>query len=303
MNGTFLWGTGTESDPYLVEDVFDFCAIKNDADKETTYYQLRNNIEFNDHPIYKNGITGVNNIVNADKSVLDGNGKSIRNIVYYKALQTNTYIFTLKEIHNCNFENLVNVCSETSQRLFRVYNFNYCSFYILFQNSNFVAWAFSPTFTNCTFNFAGVASTGMTLNGYTFLRCHINFDNFTCPTAGSYHGGWNIFLNPNFDHVYCTGKIHFTGISSVADIFIHTPSGYASQYDGIIKNMYWCVETSDNASGATFRTQNANAVSFINKNLISRQSIYGGTNFYALTDEQAKDPAYLASIGFPVIGE
>lgn len=294
-------GGGTEDNPYLVEDVFDFCAIRNDEDKETTYYQLVNNIDFNDHPTYKNGITGVNNIINADKSVLDGNRKSIRNIVYYKASGANTYIFTLKEIHNCNFENLVNVCSETNQRLFRVSNFNYCSFYILFQNSDFVAWAFSPTFTNCTFNFAGLASAGMRLYGYTFLRCHINFDNFTCPTVGNYGGGWNIFLNPNFDHVYCTGKIHFTGISSVADIYLHAPLGY-SQYEGVIKNMYWCVETSDNFGQGIFRTQNASAVSFINKDLIKGRNTYSGTNFYALTDEQCKDPAYLISIGFPVIG-
>lgn len=287
---------GTETNPYGIEDVFDFCAIKNDEDKEITYYQLVNNIDFNDHPVYKNGITK-SDIIHAGKSVLDGNGKSIRNIVYYTSTESTNKVFALKKIHNCNFENLVNACNNSSLVLFSSEFFERCSFYILNQNGYFYA-LFQTSFVDCTLNIAGVMIGTFDLNRINLTRCHINFDN---ATFGAFNSGAFSYIISNaliLDHVYFTGKLNITN---------NNQSGlYLSKY-GTFKNVYYSVDTSWGYSpGYTpyFTLYPASAISFCNNDLLNQglARVNGGTNFYALTDEQCKDPAYLANTGFPVIG-
>lgn len=291
-----MTGKGTETEPYIIKDVFDFCAIKNDEDKEITYYQLVNNIDFNDHPAYKNGIT-ITGVINADRSVLNGNGKSIRNIVYYNITGAGQKVFVLKKIHNCNFENLINACNDTTDTLLSSEFIERCSFYILNQNGYFYS-LFLTSFIDCTLNIAGVTPGGFDISRISLTRCHINFDN---ATFGAFNSGAFSYIISNaliLDHVYFTGKLNITS---------NNQSGLCLAKYGTFKNVYYSVDTSwGYAPGYTpyFNLYPAEAISFCNKDLLLKgiSPVNGGTNFYALTDEQCKDPAYLASIGFPVIG-
>lgn len=287
---------GTETNPYGIEDVFDFCAIKNDADKETTYYQLVNNIDFNDHPTYKNGIT-ITSVINANRSILDGNGKSIRNIVYYTSAGSTNNVFVLKKIHNCNFENLVNACGNPSTVLFSSEFIERCSFYILNQNGYFYS-LFLTSFIDCTLNIAGVMIGSFDLNRINLTRCYINFDN---ATSGAFNSGSSSYIIGNaliLDHVYFTGKLNITS---------NQQPGLNLAKSGTFKNVYYSVDTSwTYGSGYTpyFQLYSAIATSFCNKDLLNQGlvQVNAASNFRALTDEQCRDPAYLASIGFPVIG-
>lgn len=291
-----MTGKGTEAEPYIVKDVYDFCAIKNDEDKETTYYRLVNNIDFNNHPAYKNGITK-SDIINASKSVLDGNGKSIRNIVYYDATGVSFKVFALKKIHNCNFENLVNACNKSTPMLFSSEFIERCSFYILNQNGYFYS-LFLTSFIDCTLNIAGVTPGDFDISRINLTRCHINFDDATFSANNIESGSCVIGNALMLDHVYFTGKLNITN---------NQHSGLNLAAAGTFKNVYYSVDTSwTYASGYTpfFNLYPAEAISFCNKDLLNQglAQVNGGTNFYALTDQQCKDPAYLASIGFPVIG-
>lgn len=287
---------GTETNPYGIEDVFDFCAIKNDADKGVTYYQLVNNIDFNDHPTYKNGIT-ITGVINANSSILDGNGKSIRNIVYYTSTGSTNSVFVLKKIHNCNFENLVNACGNSSLVLFSSEFIERCSFYILNQNGYFYS-LFLTSFIDCTLNIAGVMIGSFDLNRINLTRCHINFDN---ATSGAFNVGSSSNIIGNaliLDHVYFTGKLNITS---------NQQSGLNLARSGTFKNVYYSVNTSwGYSSGYTpyFQLYPASAISFCNKDLLNQgvAQVNAASNFHALTDEQCKDTTYLASIGFPVIG-
>lgn len=289
---------GTETNPYGIEDVFDFCAIKNDTDKETTYYQLVNNIDFNDHPAYKNGITE-KDIIYATASIIDGNGKSIRNIVWYNAGgASGATSFICEKMINCNFENLVIATGNSMNSTFET-EFEKCSFYILCQNATFIN-AFYDSYsrcslTDCTLNIAGTSITKMDFGYIRLLRCHINFDNYTTQINIRNPYGCDIFLNAKFDHVYFTGSLHFSNGLDPID-FIYDKS--------LFKNCYYCVDTTAPMNAAAVKIgQSADATSFYNKDLIRiNGSKNGGTNFYALTDAQCKDATYLASIGFPVIG-
>lgn len=299
MKGT-MRGRGTEDNPYLVEDVYDFCAIKNDADKETTYYQLVNNIDFNDHSKYKNGITE-KDIIYANASIIDGNGKSIRNIVWYNAGGVfGDTSFICKKMINCNFENLVISTGNNTNSAFET-KFEKCSFYILCQNATFIN-AFCDnlsccSFNDCTLNISGVSVETMSFSNTPFNRCYINFDNYTTPITGS-SGSWYRILNlVNFDHVYLTGSLHCSNADGWGLLILDNRE--------LFKNCYYCVKTTTiNKTLPVCSSDGAvDAVSFYNKDLIhTTMEKEGAANFYALTDEQCKDPAYLASIGFPVIG-
>lgn len=297
---------GTETNPYGIEDVFDFCSIKNDADKEQTYYQLVNNIDFNDHPIYRNGIK-VNDFISGTKCCLNGDGKAIRNIVFYGTTVTDRASMVIKEIKNCRFENMVNAYTtiNTYQCIFYTSLFENCSFYILFQNSNFkdIAGYSTPVkFKSCTFNFDGLLNAALFLGNKTFERCHINFKNTTMHSSPIDWGTYSaLMLRANLDHTYMTGKLN---VQDVCPGGLHIATA-GSMEDSVFSNFYYCVETTLDKPDVKFGIlATANNTSFYSKDLIQgEREFMSGTNFYALSDEECKNPSKLASIGFPVIGE
>ena len=68
-----MLGTGTKTDPYLVETWDDFFDMSSDT-STTVFYMLVNDLDGND---YNGGIFPIKKTVHAN---LDGNGHTIRNI-------------------------------------------------------------------------------------------------------------------------------------------------------------------------------------------------------------------------------
>lgn len=294
-------GKGTIDEPYIIEDVYDFCAIADDEDKEVTYYKLDTNIDFNDHEIYKQGFKG-GAVVNADKSVLDGNGKEIRNIVAYNATGAGDVLFTFREINNCKFANVASLL--TSRPLFKS-EFKRCSFYIMIYNASF-NYLFKGdssghcTFYECALTFSGSSLETMSFGTNKYERCRIIFKDFTAPsyaTTGS--GAYAFVINyGDFDHSYFTGELNLirNDTRSVNYIFIN----------GSFINVYFAVKF--DISGGTGNTYNLSfsrtapaASCFFDKDLISNSVCNSSSNAFALSTEECKSTSELIKIGFPVI--
>lgn len=296
--GTFLFGTGTESDPYIVEDVYDFCAIKNDNDKDVTYYQLGESLDFNDHDVYKNGFKGTV-VINANKSVLDGNGKEIRNIVGYNNSNGGIdVLFTLKEINNCKFANTI---SFITARFLFLSEFKRCSFFLMISNANLGNLFRGDTagnckFTECTLTFSG-NSGAMDFGKNVFNRCKIVFKDFAAKLTSGYNAVY-LISNGNFDHTYFLGKI---------DV-VNSPNTLQRRiFSGIISNVYFAVEA--DLSGGSESTQESYvstgsilASSFVDKDLLPYLNAKNGGGGYFMTTEDCKTTSELIKIGFPVIG-
>lgn len=296
--GTFLFGTGTESDPYIVEDVYDFCAIKNDDDKDITYYQLGKSLDFNDHDVYKNGFKG-GVVVNANKSVLDGNGKEIRNIVgYNNSVGSYDVLFTLKEINNCKFANTI---SFITTRVLFLSEFKRCSFFFMISNASLGNLFRGDStgnckFTECTLTFSG-NSGAMDFSRNVFARCKIVFKDFSAKLTSGYNSV-HLITNGNFDHTYFLGKI---------DVVNSSNTSRRNIFNGTISNVYFAVEA--DLSGGSESTQESYvcngsvlASSFADKDLLPYLNAKNSGGGYYLTTENCKTTSELIKIGFPVIG-
>ena len=97
-NGT-MTGTGTQIDPYLVEDVYDFCKMSG------AYYKLVNDIDFNDHTTYKYGVTSQIIGGSGNAIYLDGDGHEVRNIVCSN--NNRKFCFNNGSVSNTNFANII----------------------------------------------------------------------------------------------------------------------------------------------------------------------------------------------------
>ena len=302
MNGMFMTGNGTEENPYLVEDVYDFCAITNDDDKEVTYYKLDTNIDFNDHETYKQGLKG-GAVVNANKSVLDGNGKEIRNIVAYNTTGVGSILFTFKEINNCKF---ANVASFLTSRILFSSGFKRCSFYIMLYNASFNHLfkgdtTVSHTFYECTITFSGSSLESMDFGTSKYERCRIIFKDFTTPSAKTTGSGAHSFIlnHGNFDHSYFTGELNLIRNDGYDNNYIFANGSYISVYFAVKFDM-------SNGTGNTYHLSFSKtaptASCFFDKDLISNSACNSSSNAFALSTEECKKTSELIKIGFPVIG-
>lgn len=290
----YTGNVGSETNMYVIEDVYDLCA----AVGQTYYYVLVDDIDFNDHDVYRYGVDGLIFGGGGNICYLRGNNHKIRNLIIKHS--TTEGIFNAASVSDVIFENLI-VISSTVSHLFCSYRsiditnvriggymFNSASSVILYGNN--------INFIDCSFNLKGFTTDGVC--GYagkssrSFTRCHINCDITTeCSDC----------INFDYCDVYdscITGKIKQTGKNFA--------SGNRNRYvaNGIFYNSYFAV-------GATCETEGfdgyiapyliANSVSFMDKELVLHIEEGTISNFYYLTTEQATDPDYLLSINFPVV--
>lgn len=155
MKGGYdMTGTGTENDPYIVDNIADF---RTACQKSDAYVELSSDIDCNDNETMSDNF----NTLSIYCHKIDGKSYSIRNI--YTAIDRNKSAFEFMSgritggIYNLNFENVF-------------FNSTSCSFIDSLKNS-------SVKFYNC--NFSGIINTS---NSYAFCnniisaeKCTFNF--------------------------------------------------------------------------------------------------------------------------------
>lgn len=303
---TYTGNPGTTTNKYVIEDVFDLCTTSTSGGSSNPYFEMVADVDFNDHPDYK---FGVNKIIFGGGQngyfYLEGNGHRIRNLVIKNSTAT---IFNVDSISNVRFENLVligttsgalcrrlsgnvgveSVCDATSVSI-GCYIFDSASTVIFDNNTKKVMW------NNCSFNIKGKTTDGCNLDGgsgshtTTYTNCHINIDittsSATCIST----------KNMIFDNSYITGIIKTTDESNVFGF-----NGNGST----LKNSYFAVSIiADDAIDVQVNPWAiVSSVSFVDVDLLPDKFVeHGIDNLYYLTTEQATDPDYLLSIGFPVV--
>lgn len=124
-----MQGTGTNTDPYLIETWDDFFDMSNDTSTEV-HYALVNDLDGND---YNGGIFPINKTVHAN---LDGNGHTIRNIYNMDGSGTWAYYLMTPIHYNGTWKNLTfeNVLTNVS---FWGYNQPNATRYHFFENVKF----------------------------------------------------------------------------------------------------------------------------------------------------------------------
>ena len=288
-NGT-MTGTGTQIDPYLVEDVYDFLAI--DSAYHNPYYKLVNDIDFNDHETYKYGISTT---LFSGETYVDGDGHEVRNMI----LSGTSSKITAKEFKNISFSNIIlNTIQKGAVGQIKASTFNNCRFGYYSSNSN-LACIFSigfGTFNDCTFNIAGSTYIHTMMN-CTFNRCHIHFNNFIHTSNASFIISCDENVSSSkvvFNNTYITGEIDVKNGNYTTNIF------YGATDKVTLNNSYFACKITTNYDHIYIMSNTASMTStcFADKTLISKVKTDNTYRWYLLTTEQCKNNAYLQSIGF-----
>lgn len=295
MNGMFMIGNGTETDPYIIEDIFDLCAVEDDADKEVTYYKIKDNVnlDFNNHPNYKDGLKTWN-IIRAPKSVIDGNGREIRNMVVYST-NSNAPVFTFKQISNCKFPNLITF--STYGKIFSC-EFIRCSFFVSVLNGSVTQSLTESTFYKCTLTITGKNSDEGAMIGSKISYSNVIFKDFTLKIVNFSYFGYAYLLSGAFDHVYFTGKMNIINNSPILTRYVTASN---------ISNCYWAVECDPSGGNpeyndkAFYLNQGNATSSFYDKDLISNSNCQSIGTTFALSTSECKKTSELINIGFPVV--
>lgn len=288
-NGT-MTGSGTQIDPYLVEDVYDFLAI--DSMYHNPYYKLVNDIDFNDHETYKYGISTT---LFSGTTYVDGDGHEVRNMI----LSGTSSKITANEFRNISFSNIIlNTIQKGAVGQIKASTFNNCRFGYYSSNSN-LACIFSigfGTFNDCTFNIAGSTYIHTMMN-CTFNRCHIHFNNFihTSNASSIINCDENVSSSKVvFNNTYITGEIDIKNGNYTTYIF------YGNASKVTLNNSYVACKITTNYDYIRIMSNTANMTStcFADKTLISKVKTDNTYGWYLLTTEQCKNNTYLQSIGF-----
>ena len=293
-NGT-MTGSGTQIDPYLVEDVYDFLAI--DSAYHNPYYKLVNDIDFNDHETYKYGISTT---LFSGETYVDGDGHEVRNMI----LSGTSSKITAKEFKNISFSNIIlNTIQKGAVGQIKASTFNSCQFGYYSSNSN-LACIFSigfGTFNDCTFNIAGSTHIHTMMN-CTFNRCHIHFNNFIHTSNASSIISCDENVSSSkvvFNNTYITGEIDVKNGPYTNYIF------YGETSKVTLNNSYVACKITTNYDYIRIMSNTANMTStcFADKTLISKVKTDNTYRWYLLTTEQCKNNTYLQSIGFQAFSD
>lgn len=285
-------GTGTQSDPYIIENFADLLQINGGIG---TYYKLGTDIDANDSPYAETGWQSVG--INCTE--LDGDNHTIRNIT----------------IINTSVSELKTAFSITAQSAFRLCNLNLENVYLnggkscIFQKNNnssatfyrvnVAAKALQSVASNYTSNLSLLiySQVGITIENScincnlhslctvplvrgSLVNCHIKYDiEFT--TLGS---DSKLFATDKLMNTAAFSNL--TGKGASVDVYA------ASE----IYNSYFVMPTMTNIR--SFKTDNAvKTVSFYDADE-APESVVFSANLNALTTQQCKSADYLRSIGF-----
>lgn len=286
---TYTGDSGSETNKWVIEDVFDFVeGMKSKDGTNNTYsFRLVNDIDMRNHPTYKTGFSN-KNIANFEFGTFEGDGHSIKNLVLNNC---GSSCFSFNIIQNTDFVNLVMIgctynpiVTEASSGYLQN-----CNFGIYVSNCKYTP-LYNRKVYDCCFNIKGVLTNGLELDGNPVVRrTHVNLD-VTMDSAQVIGGSSSYTL----ENCYFTGKIkNKTSIDKVSGICStkFANSYMAVEYDG----------------GSSYNGIKITGTGFIDKELWCKNG-FGGladnpSSGYVtpITTAQAQDANYLNSIGFAVV--
>lgn len=315
-----MTGTGTQTDPYLIKDVYDFCEIGDTEkypallDTDNTYkiyFKMTNHIDFGEHEDYKTGFANTVGLINRRDSssptgncYIDANGYGIRNLIYRTTKELSNSLIKVKEIQNANIANLTFIGTYGFQSYAVISaTFRNCNFGAFFSNSEFskligggIDVGKYIVCYDCTFKLQGVVQEGLEFGYSDFYRCHIDIDLKSVNTPDKLIGGYNSSYRCGLNDIYITGffRCSDTGIPT-----------YLSQ-NCLWSNSYIALEFDcPNWEGNFYLNNSAkySGVSFIDYELANKfisTEAQSSDSFYYLTTDQAQNVEYLQSIGLPI---
>lgn len=335
---TYTGNAGSATNPYAVEDCYDFCAITSASAER--YYNFVKDIDFNQHDTYKYGINDVTIIHESGTSAgqlhINGKGFDLRNVICM-GYSTNNFIqatYGHVEISNVNFVNFVQVnckSGSASSGLFSkggLTTIKDCNFSIFLSNSNITFLCYQTIMVNCTLNISGTHSyysnagfhvmmlgakgTTSGQSGCYKQNCFFNFENLVIQFPNSSSSiDVNIIAgvgnSGSTDRYASLINCYFRGAITILSTLASSDNIYLFSHSVHVTNCYYVVDTTftntiQQGESLKIAEHNNYATSFVATSIIKGFAIItSGYNYKLLTDEQCKDPEYLQSIGFPVI--
>ena len=287
MANGIMTGTGIETDPYLIEDCYDFLAMNDTTTYGNgNYFKLVSDIDFNDHETYRFGFN--NEMIINRTAILDGNNKSIRNLILKNYSSTRSWIVFGNSglIKNCDMVNVIFINCVSSYGFIQN-NIQNCNMGISLHNSNTFSVFKGFQKTDCTYNIKGYLTNETNVQfDCQMERVHINLD---LKIVASKSNGL-FYHSSSFKDSYITGRVENVGSN--------VPYSFFSQF--AMNNSYIAVDYIDpNTTELTATDSNITTVSFIDTDLLNGITLTTETDkLYLLTTEQCKDAAYLQEIGF-----
>ena len=277
MANGIMTGSGTQDSPYLVSDVYDFCAINDGETYSGNYFKLTSDIDFNDHETYKNGISAA--IISRDSAILDGDGHKISNMTFSSTAQK----IKFSSINNVEFVFVtVQAVTNNSAQIYAP-TFNNCNFGFFLSGSNMgCIFGTNGSFIDCKFNLKGTSPQSW-IGKINFNRCHINFVDFTHTDAAIFSSNVGNFV---FRNSYITGTVTANNLDKIL-------------YSCTLINSFLALKISSTKSYYTVENCICTATSFIDKELLQNALFPSLTYLHYLTTSQCMDNAYLQSIGYP----
>ena len=281
-----MTGTGTETDPYVVDNIADF---RTACEKSDAYVELNKDIDCNDDETISGGWTTLS--ISCEK--IDGKGHTIKNI-YTTANYTSSMIILMnssltKGIHNLNFENIFFNHNGNGSAFYSngAGSFNNCNFSGIINSNSARYFCNAPIrATKCTFNFK-IYSTGT--GGFAFSclnmeSCEVKLDVSAVTLASTL-----AVIAKYFTNSYLTGIMRFQSVCTGSEnLFTYASNSYVAM-------------SVANAGNIKFASSDASLACFYDNDLLENTELEAQDNVYALTTAQCKDRDYLNSIGFVVV--
>lgn len=283
-----MTGTGTQADPYIVDNWPDFCTAIGTVDAYVEFPQGGGNIDFNNY-----SPTGLSASVPVRCKSIKGNGWTISNI--YCLGKDVFYSYTKVYIERLNFLDFY-VDFQTERRKF---------FWHDNDNSN------DAEFHQCAFSGVLVSrddaqETGLFFIAYYYSRvqceqCSINVQlGNGCKLY--YVGGTGV---STYNHLsYCNIKLQGNSAEAIEGDYrncLFSGSSKAESvnitYNGTANSNIFNVDFTE--ASAFNCTAPSGSLNLINTDLLPAGATIG-TGFVGVTTAQLHDAAYLASIGFPI---
>lgn len=289
---TYTGESGSITNPYCVEDCFDFLKID---DYPTiagaySYFLFVADVDFNDHPTYKYGFESYGYVTRSSSVRILGNNKQLRNIIM-KYTSSTFKLFEVDKINDLKIVNIINLASGC-QVFYATHGFENCSISLYVNDPQTYDMICSigggGSLINCTLNIRGKIERSIVFP--KLINCHINLD-----LISNYAS--QIFRNYYFDNCYITGKFK-TLTTGTINIFANL------RYE-TLKNCYMSLKgefPNTNIVRINESTSySATGVNFFDVTMCPVDANTLPQNVHALTTEQCKSYDYLSSIGFIVV--